>query len=134
MSGPLILAVVAAVAFVGYGLNVLAGHYHDAPTDLRRPGPLFFSRLERSDTAHSTELRRLVSVVSNAILNDRSAGNELQQVFDQLGAPGVLTDDADSTNRRDRQRRSEAIEQAVADLERRHREPQPSPSERRRPR
>lgn len=120
MSGPLILAIVAAVAFAGLGLHVVSLHLHRLPLDSRRPGSLLSARSRTTHVVNAVELRRLVSVVSLAIVNDPSARAELQGVLDELGAEASPFHDA-ASGRRNRQRRSERIEEAVADLERRWR-------------
>lgn len=120
MSGPLILVILAAVGFAGFGLQVVSHHLDRFPLDTRRPGPLVSARRDVPETAHSVELRRLVTVVSSAILNDPSARAELQGVLDDLGAETPALDDT-TAGRRQRHLRSERIEEAVADLERRWR-------------
>lgn len=116
MSGLIILFIVLAVAFAGLGLQVLSLHLHRFPVDSRRPGSLVFSRRSKPGAAHSTELRRLVAVVSNAILNDRSAQVELNRVFEGLGSGPVLG--PSTSSRRDQGRRSQQLERAVRELER----------------
>lgn len=118
MSGAVIVLIVAALGVGALGLQVLSSHFQHSPLDIRRPKPLISTRRGRREAPHSAELRRLSAVVSNAILNDRTAKVELQSVFNELGATAPpLGDSTDA--RRDRHRRSQQLEQAVADLERR---------------
>lgn len=118
MSAPIIVLILAAMGLVGFGAQILSLHLHRVPVDNRRLQRLAFSRLTKQETAHSAELRRLVTVVSNSVVNDKSAQIELQQVFEQLGA--TTSPFGDSTaSRKDRQRRSDRIEKTISDLEKR---------------
>lgn len=116
MRPPVILLVLAAVALAGYGVHILSLHIHRFPLDVRRPGPVVFAKRSKPKTAHSAELRRLVAVISNAVLNDRSAQAELHGAFDKLGAKAPPFGDS-TQSRKDRQQRSRRIEEAISDLE-----------------
>jgi hypothetical protein len=132
VSAPIIVLTLFGVALTGFGVHLVSLHLHRFPLDIRRPGPLFRPSRARPPKAHSSELRRLVSVVSNAILNDRLAHAELEDVLQQLGA-GADDDphrhnransnqspnpgDHQHSSRRDRTRRSRRIENTVTALE-----------------
>lgn len=118
MSAILIVFVVLAVGVAIVGLQVVSLHIHRFPTDVRRPGPLIRTRRSDQRTAHAAELRRFVTVISYAVLNDRSARAELAEIFADLDGPTSPLIEAGST-RRDHRRRSEQIEHAIAALERR---------------
>ncbi len=116
MSPLIILLILMAVALGGFGVHVLSLHIHRRPLDVRRPGPVVFAKRSKPKKAHSAELRRLVAVISNAILNDKSAQAELHGVFDRLGAPAPPFSDT-TGGRKDSQQRYRQIRRAVADIE-----------------
>lgn len=95
MSGGLVVLVLAAVAFAGFGMYVLSLHLDRFPLDQRRPDSLVSSRWRRTQEMPSPELRRLRAVIANAASGERSARAELERVLaslgvsDGLGQPGV---------------------------------------------
>lgn len=119
MSGWLVALTVLAVAFIGLGANVLSRQLGRFPSDVRRPGTLIQIRRSKPAAGHSPELRRLVTVISYAILDDPPSKVELKRAFDDLDAPvSPLTDSASS--RRGQLKRSHQINQAISALEERY--------------
>lgn len=119
MSAWVLAATVLAIGSIGYGAQVLATQLGRFPTDVRRPGSLIKIRRSTPSSVHSPELRRLVTVISYASLDDRSAKVELQKVFQQLDAPVSPLTDAPSS-RRGQPKRSKQIDDAITALERRY--------------
>lgn len=118
MSGWLVALIVLAVVFAGVGMQLLSVQMQRFPTDIRRPGPLIEVRRSKPPTVHTAELRRLVTVMSYALIGDASASSELQKVFDDLDAPTSPLIESTSS-RREQRRRSEHLDRALRDLERR---------------
>jgi len=107
-----------ALALLGWGAQLLATELGRHPTDVRRPGPLVHVGRSKPSRVHNPELRRLSSVISYAIADDRTAKRELQQIFNDLDATvSPLVGPAD--DRRNQRRRSQQIEDAIVALEQR---------------
>lgn len=127
MSPIVVAGVVAAVAVVAVALQVLSRHLKDLPLDQRRADPLIDVSSRVTGSMRPAELHQLTGVVSNSVLSEASYRTELQPILDQLaaGAPHKAPpdDETGAARRRPggRSRRSDRIEQAIADLERQHR-------------
>lgn len=127
MSGIVVIGLVAAVAVIAFALQVLSRHLQGLPLDQRRADPLIDVSSRVTGSMRPAELHQLTGIVSNAVLSDASYRTELQPILDQLDAgaprPAGTGDQADPARRRPggRSRRSDRIEQAIAELERRHR-------------
>ncbi len=127
MSPLVVGGVVAAIVVVALALQVLARTLQGLPLDQRRADPLIDVSRRATGSMRPAELHQLTMIVANSILSDASYRTELQPILDQLEqGPGVGPDPgpADVGDRRrpgGRNRRSDRIEQAIADLERRTR-------------
>lgn len=119
MSGWLLLATALALVGLGRGAQVLATQLGRYPTDVRRPGALVRIAWSKPPQARSPELRRLVTIISYATVDDRSAKAELAAVFRELDAPVSPLVDGEVA-RRGRLRRSQQIDEAITALERRY--------------
>ncbi|MEM9650653.1 MAG: hypothetical protein AAGA65_01065 [Actinomycetota bacterium] len=119
MSGWLVLATVLALIGLARGAQVLATQLGRYPTDVRRPGALIRMSWSKPVPARSPELRRLVTIISYATIDDRSSKAELLAVFKQLDAPVSPLVDGEVA-RRGRLRRSQQIDEAITALERRY--------------
>ncbi|MGH1489881.1 MAG: hypothetical protein ACRBK7_10890 [Acidimicrobiales bacterium] len=119
MSGWLLLLTILAVGLLGFGAQVLSQQFGRFPTDVRRPGALIQIRRSKPAKNHSPELRRLVTVISYAILDDPTSKVELQKTFQELDSPvSPLAESAPA--RRGQHKRSGQIDQAIAALEERY--------------
>lgn len=116
MSGWIVLAIVVAIGFVAYGLQALSRQLQRQPVDIRRPDPLIDVSGHKAVTMRPSELHQLVGIVANAMISDAAARADLQPVLDELGAGPVA---GETERRRGRRRRSDRIEVAIAELERR---------------
>ena len=114
MSGIVVVGLVAAVAFVALALQVFSRQLHRLPMDVRRAEPLIDVSSTMTGSVLPAEYLQLRTIVANAILSEASYRTELQPLLDQLGASGVVEPAG-----RGRSRRSERIDRAVAELERR---------------
>ncbi len=117
MSGVLVVAVVASVLFVAFGLQVLSRQIAGAPIDVRKPDPLIDVTTTKSVTVRPAELHQLIGIVSDSLLSDASYRTELQPILRDLGA-GSAPPDA-KANRRGRNRRWQRIDRSVRELEQR---------------
>lgn len=123
-----ILITVAVIALAG-AMQLLSIRLRERPLDLRRSDPLIDVRTMSVATVRPAELHRLTTVVANAVVSDASYRSELQPILDELtgaappdhghrtGRPG--RGDRVAIPRRGRSRRSDRVESAIADLERR---------------
>jgi len=114
VSGAVVVGLVVAVAFVAYALQVLSRQLQRFPLDMRRADALIDISTRLTGSVRPAELHQLQTVVANAILSDAAYRAELQPILDQLGATGPA---AGAGRVRGRSRRSERIEQTIADLE-----------------
>lgn len=119
MSTPILLLVVAATAFIAFGLQVLSRQIQRNPVDGRRPDPLIDTARTTSVTLRPAELHRLVGMIGDARLSEASYRSDLQPLLDQLGSVEVPGAGRSLVERigRGRSERLRRIDRAIAELE-----------------
>lgn len=122
MTAIVVTGLVAAVAALALALQLLARQLRGLPLDQRRADPLIDVSSRSTGSMRPAELHQLTTIVANATLSDASYRNELRPILDglaaDLGAQGQGGGRATARRRPGgRNRRSDRIEQEIADLE-----------------
>ncbi len=114
------IGVVIAVMVLALALQLLARQLRDLPLDQRRADPLIDVSSRATGSMRPAELHQLTTIVANATLSDASYRNELRPILDQLASGTTGGGHGSASGRRrpgGRSRRSDRIEQEIADLE-----------------
>jgi len=114
------IGVVLAVMVLALALQLLARQLRELPLDQRRADPLIDVSSRAIGSMRPAELHQLTTIVANATLSDASYRNELRPILDQLASDTIGGEDGSASGGRRpgrRNRRSDRIDQAIADLE-----------------